>query len=148
MHALQTQIADATKVAMKARDKQRVAVMRLINAEIKRFEVDTRSTPSDAEVLDILNKMLKQRRDSLRAFTEAGRDDLARQEAYEIEVVKEYMPAPLGEAEITALIAEAIQATGATGMRDMGKVMAAIATPLKGKADMGEVSATVKALLG
>lgn len=147
MGALQDRIAEATKTAMKAREKERVAVMRLINAEIKRFEVDERAEATDEVVLDILNRMQKQRNDSITAFEEAGRDELVAQEAMELTIIKEFMPAALSEDEVKAIVTEAIAETGAASMKDMGKVMGKINGPLKGKADMGAVSALVKSLL-
>lgn len=144
---LQGTISEATKTAMKARDKERVAVLRMVNAEIKRYEVDERKTPTDDVVLGILNRMLKQRTDSQQAFEAAGRDELAAREVYESEVIREFMPAPLSAAEIDAAIAAAIEQTGASGMPDMGKVMGVLQGPLRGKADMGQVSAQVKARL-
>ena len=148
MSSLVETISDATKVAMKARDKQRVAALRLVNAEIKRFEVDKRQTPTDDDVLDLLNRMVKQRNDSLTAYVEAKREDLAEQERYELGVLEEFMPAKLGADEIAAMVQDAITKTGAAGMQDMGKVMGLLKEPLKGRADMGAVSAQVKALLG
>ena len=147
MGALQDRIAEATKTAMKAREKERVAVLRLINAEIKRFEVDERAVATDDVVLDILNRMQKQRNDSIKAFEEANRDELVAQEAMEITVIKEFLPAALSEDEVKAIVTEAIADTGAASMKDMGKVMGKITGPLKGKADMGAVSALVKSLL-
>lgn len=147
MGALQDRIAEATKTAMKAREKERVAVLRLINAEIKRFEVDERAEATDDVVLDILNRMQKQRNDSIKAFEEANRDELVAQEAMEITVIKEFLPAALSEDEVKAIVTEAIADTGAASMKDMGKVMGKITGPLKGKADMGAVSALVKSLL-
>ncbi len=147
MGALQDRIAEATKTAMKAREKERVAVLRLINAEIKRFEVDERAEATDDIVLDILNRMQKQRNDSIKAFEEANRDELVAQEAMEITIIKEFLPAALSEDEVKAIVTEAIADTGAASMKDMGKVMGKITGPLKGKADMGAVSALVKSLL-
>ena len=147
MGALQDRIAEATKTAMKAREKERVAVLRLINAEIKRFEVDERAEATDDVVLDILNRMQKQRNDSIKAFEEANRDELVAQEAMEITVIKEFLPAALSEDEVKAIVTEAIADTGAASMKDMGKVMGKVTGPLKGKADMGAVSALVKSLL-
>ncbi len=147
MSSLKDQISDATKAAMKAREKERVAVLRLINAEIKRFEVDERETADDDRVLDILNRMQKQRNDSVKAFEEAGRDELVAQEVMELGIIKEFMPAALSEAEVKAIVTDAIEAVGAQSMKDMGKVMGKINGPLKGKADMAAVSALVKGLL-
>ena len=147
MSSLKDQISDATKAARKAREKERVAVLRLINAEIKRFEVDERKTADDDRVLDILNRMQKQRNDSVKAFEEAGRDELVAQEVMELGIIKEFMPAALSEAEVKAIVTDAIEAVGAQSMKDMGKVMGKINGPLKGKADMAAVSALVKGLL-
>jgi hypothetical protein len=137
----------ATTSAMKARDKRRVAALRLVQSELKRVEVDERRSLSDDDVLTVLNRMLKQRNDSEAQFRSGGRVDLADQEAYEIALIREFMPAPLTEAELDTLIAGAIEAAGATGPRDMGKVMAALRQPLAGRADMGQVSAKVKSRL-
>jgi uncharacterized protein len=147
MSDLRGRIADATKDAMKARDKSRVAVLRLIGSEIKRIEVDERRELPDADALAVLNRMLKQRNDSESQFRAAGRVDLADQEAFEIGLIREFMPEALGEAQIDAVIRDAIAASGATSMRDMGKVMNALRESLQGRADMAVVSARVKALL-
>lgn len=132
---------------MKARDKSRVAALRLVGAEIKRIEVDERRELADTDVVAVLNRMLKQRNDSESQFRAAGRIDLADQEAYEIALIKEFMPTALGEAELDALIRGAIAASGAASMRDMGKVMAALRESVQGRADMAAVSTRVKALL-
>jgi uncharacterized protein YqeY len=147
MSDLNGRISEATTAAMKARDKSRVAVLRLVNAEIKRLIVDERREASDADVLAVLTRMLKQRHDSETQFRAAGRIDLADQEAFEIGVIREFMPQPLAETELDALIARAIETSGATAMRDMGKVMAALREEVAGRADLGVVSARVKALL-
>ena len=133
---------------MKSREKSRVAVLRLIGSEIKRIEVDERRELPDADVLAVLNRMLKQRNDSESQFRAAGRTDLADQEAFEIGVIREFMPEALGESQIDAAIRDAIAASGATSMRDMGKVMSALRDALQGRADMAVVSTRVKALLG
>ncbi len=148
MSDLRGRIAEATKDAMKSRDKSRVAVLRLIGSEIKRIEVDERRELPDADVLAVLNRMLKQRNDSESQFRAAGRIDLADQEAFEIGLIREFMPEALGEAQIDAAIRDAIAASGATSMRDMGKVMSALRDALQGRADMAVVSTRVKALLG
>lgn len=135
------------KAAMKAGDKARLGVIRLINAAIKQREVDERIELDDTQVLVVLDKMLKQRRDSFTQYQDAGREDLAAQERFEIQVCQEYMPAALSEDEIAALITAAIADTGAAGMKDMGKVMAALKPKLQGRADMAAVSATIKAKL-
>ncbi len=147
MSDLKLQIGEATKLAMKARDKDRVAALRLVNAEIKRIEVDERRELSDDDVLVILNRMLKQRQDSLGQFESAGREDLAQKERYEIGVIREFMPEPLSEAAVSELIDRAISSTGASGMKDMGKVMAVLRLEVQGRADMGAVSAEVRARL-
>lgn len=133
---------------MKSREKSRVAVLRLIGSEIKRIEVDERRELPDADVLAVLNRMLKQRNDSESQFRAAGRTDLADQEAFEIGLIREFMPEALGESQIDAAIRDAIAASGATSMRDMGKVMSALRDALQGRADMAVVSTRVKALLG
>ncbi|MCF7976450.1 MAG: GatB/YqeY domain-containing protein [Chromatiaceae bacterium] len=135
------------KAAMKAGDKARLGVIRLINAAIKQREVDERVELDDTQVLVVLDKMLKQRRDSVTQYQDAGREDLAAQERFEIQVCQEYMPAALSEDEIAALITAAIADTSAAGMKDMGKVMAALKPKLQGRADMAAVSATIKAKL-
>ena len=132
------------KTALKAGDKRRLGAVRLILAAVKQKEVDERKELADPEVLAVLEKMLKQRRDSISQYEQAGRTDLAEQEAYEVGVIQGYMPAALGEAEISALIEEAIAATGAKAMADMGKVMAIVKPKIQGRADMGAVSARVK----
>ena len=132
------------KTALKAGDKRRLGAVRLILAAVKQREVDERKELADPEVLAVLEKMLKQRRDSISQYEQAGRTDLAEQEAYEVGVIQGYMPAALGEAEIAALIEEAIAATGARAMADMGKVMAIVKPKIQGRADMGAVSARVK----
>jgi uncharacterized protein YqeY len=148
MSELKNTIGDATTTAMKAREKERVAVLRMVNSEIKRVEVDERRDLSDADIIAILNKMLKQRQDSLQQFTDAGRDDLAKQEAFEIGVIQDFMPVQMNEEELEALIVKIISDTGAAGMQDMGKVMGALKGAAAGKADMGKASAVVKSKLG
>ncbi len=145
MSDLRGRISDAIKTAMKARDKPRVGVLRLISSEIKRIEVDERRELPDADVIAVLNKMLKQRNDSESQFRAAGRVDLADQEAFEITLIKEFMPDALGEAQLDELIRGAIAASGATSMRDMGKVMSVLRETVAGRADMSVVSARVKA---
>lgn len=129
---------------MKAGDKRRLGTIRLLLAAIKQKEVDDRIELDDNAILQVLDKMVKQRRDSIRQFEQAGRAELVKQEAFEIDVLQEYMPAALSSEEVSALITEAIQQTGANSMRDMGKVMALIKPKLQGRADMGAVSEQVK----
>ncbi len=132
---------------MKARDKSRVATLRMVNAEFKRVEVDERRELTDDDVIAILTKMLKQRQDSYTQFTEATRDDLASKEAEEMTLIREFLPEPLDEAALKSLIADAIAASGASSMKDMGKVMGVLKPQITGRADMGAVSGMVKTLL-
>ena len=145
---LKNQITEDMKSAMKAGDKDRLKTVRLIMAAIKQVEVDQRIEIDDAGVLSVLEKMVKQRRDSVEQFERGGRDDLAAIEKAEIDVLETYLPEQLSADEITALVDEIIAATGAEGMRDMGKVMGQIKARAAGRADMGAVSATVKERLG
>jgi len=147
MSDLKHQISEATKDAMRARDKPRVSALRLINADIQRLEVDTRKTLTDEDVLGVLNRMLKQRQDSLQQYEAAGREDLAATERYEIEVIREFMPEPLDQAAIEALIEAAVAQTGASSMRDMGALMGVLRPQLQGRADMAAVSARIKTRL-
>jgi uncharacterized protein YqeY len=135
--------ADVT-AAMRAKDKARLSALRLVTAAIKQLEVDSRSELDDAGVLSVLEKMLKQRRDSLEQYESAGRTDLADQERFEIEIIETYMPEALPAGELESLIDAAIAETGAQSMRDMGKVMGVLKPRVQGRADMGAVSATVK----
>ena len=140
-------VADQVKIAMKARDKQRLAALRLMMAEFKSVEVDERIELDDARVLAILDKMTKQRKDSQAQFEEAGRTDLAEKEAFELAIIREFMPEQLGEEEIADLVATVISQIGASGMQDMGKVMGILKPKVQGKADMSQVSAFVKTRL-
>jgi uncharacterized protein YqeY len=144
---LKQRLQDDMKAAMKAGDKRRLGVVRLINAAIKQREVDERVELDDTQVLVVLDKMLKQRRDSISQYEQAGREDLAAQERFEVEVCQAYMPAALSDDEIAGLIAEAIDSTGASSMQDMGKVMALLKPKLQGRADMAAVSKQIKARL-
>lgn len=142
--SLKGQITEDMKSAMKAGDKDRLKVVRLILAAIKQVEVDQRIELDDAAVLAVLDKMVKQRRDSVEQFENGNREDLAAIERAEIEVLQGYLPEQLSADELTALVDEVIAASGAEGMRDMGKVMGQIKAKAAGRADMGAVSATVK----
>ena len=142
--SLKTQLTDDMKTAMKAGDKERLGVIRLVNAAIKQKEVDERIELDDAEVLAVLDKMVKQRRDSVSQYDAAGREDLAGIERAEIAVIEHYLPAKLSEAEIVDIVDGAIRDSGATGPADMGKLMGVLKPRLAGKADMGDVSAIVK----
>lgn len=145
---LKQRLMQDMKDAMKAGDKERLGVIRLAQAAIKQREVDERVELDDAQVLAVLEKMVKQRRDSVAQFEAAGREDLAAQERFEIGVVQAYLPTPLDEAEIDALLARVIADTGASGPRDMGRVMAALKERAAGRADMQSLSGKVKAALG
>jgi hypothetical protein len=144
---LKARITDDMKAAMKAKDAPRLGTVRLALAAIKQREVDERKDLTDADVLAVLEKMIKQRRDSIQQYTAGNRKDLADQEQFEIDVLSAYLPQQAGDAEIDAVIAEAIAATGAKGVADMGKVMGRVKAKLAGRADMGQVSARVKARL-
>ncbi len=133
---------------MKGREKARLGVVRLMLAAIKQREVDERIELDDSQILAVLDKMVKQRRDSIQQYSEAGRDDLAAQEAGEIEVIQEFLPAALTEPEIVAIIDAAIAETAAGSMRDMGKVMGVVKPQVQGRADVGMVSGLVKQKLG
>jgi len=135
------------KSAMKARETARLGAIRLLLAAVKQKEVDERIELDDAAVLAVIDKMLKQRRDSISQYEAAGRQDLANAEKFEVEVLSGYMPQALSEAEIGAAVAEAVTASGAAGMQDMGKVMALLKPKLAGRADMAQVSGLVKAAL-
>jgi uncharacterized protein YqeY len=145
--SLKDQLTDDMKAAMKGGDKERLRVIRLVLADIKRVEVDTRKDLDDATLLGIVEKAVKQRRDSVEQFTRGGRDDLAASEQAEIEILETYLPEQLSDTEIDALVDAVIAATGAESIRDMGKVMAAVKSKAAGKADMGAVSSRVKAKL-
>jgi uncharacterized protein YqeY len=140
-------VSAEVKVAMKARDKPRLGALRLIMADFKRVEVDERIELDDERVLVILDKMTKQRKDSQKQFEDAGREDLANQEALEIAVIAEFLPDQLSDDEVSGLVKAAISETGAASMQDMGKVMAIVKPQVQGKADMGAVSGLVKAQL-
>lgn len=140
-------LTSAMKTALKAGEKQRLGAIRLMLAEIKRIEVDERIELDDQRVLTILDKMLKQRRDSLSQYQAAGRDDLAKQEAFEIDVIEGFMPTKLSTEELTAMVSEAVAQSGASSMKDMGKVMALVKPQVLGRADMGAVSTLVKSSL-
>lgn len=145
---LKRQLTDAMKDAMRLKDKQRLGTVRLALAEIKRVEVDERIDPDDARVLAILDKMIKQRRESIRQYEAASRADLAAVEQAEIDVLQTFMPAALSDDEIDTIISQALADTGATGIQDMGKVMAAVKPQVAGRADMAAVSQIIKARLG
>ena len=145
---LKERITEDMKTAMRSGEKDRLAVIRLLQAAIKQREVDERITLDDAQVTSVLEKMIKQRKESVVAFEKGGRADLVSKENAEIAVLQPYLPAQLSEAELDALIAEAISSTGAASIKDMGKVMGVVKAKAAGKADMGAVGARIKAKLG
>ncbi len=145
--SLKDQLKDQQKLAMLARDKARLGAIRLLMAEIKQREVDTRIELNDEDILAVVTKMVKQRRDSISQFEAAGRQDLADKESAEIFVLQEFLPQQLTADEIAALIEQAITESGAAVMADMGKVMAVLKPKIQGRADVGAVSAQVKTRL-
>ena len=148
MSKLKQRINDNVKDAMRAKEKERLKTLRLITSAIKQIEVDKRiELDKDDDIVAVLEKMLKQRKDSIEAFEKAGRDDLTAIEVAEVAIIKEYMPEQMSDEDVDALIVEAIAATGASEMKDMGKVMGQLKAKLAGKADMGQVSAKIKSRL-
>ena len=145
--SLKTQLTEDMKTAMRAKDQVSLSTIRLINAAIKQFEVDERTEADDAKVISILTKMVKQRKDSAKIYTEASRQDLADKENAEIEILNRYLPQMISAEEIKTAVEAAVAETGASGMADMGKVMGVLKTRLAGKADMGEVNKVLKAAL-
>lgn len=147
MSALKETLSQATKAAMKARDKERVATLRMVNAELKRIEIDERRDLSDDDVFAVLNKMLKQRKDAMAQFRDANREDLAAVEAYEIGVIEAFLPAQMDGDELADFVAALVTKSGAQGMQDMGKVMGLLKSEGEGRVDMGRASALVKTQL-
>ena len=145
---LKERITEDMKTAMRSGEKDRLAVIRLLQAAIKQREVDERIMLDDVQVTSVLEKMIKQRKESIVAFEKGARADLVAKETAEIAVLQPYLPAPLSESEIDALIAEAISSTGAASIKDMGKVMGIVKAKAAGKADMGAVGARIKSKLG
>ncbi|MBV8619339.1 MAG: GatB/YqeY domain-containing protein [Curvibacter sp.] len=144
---LKEQISEDMKAAMRAKDSERLGTIRLLQAAIKQKEVDERIVPDDVVIVAIVDKLIKQRKDSIAAFEQAGRQDLADKESAEMKVLQGYLPARLSADEVAAEVRAIVAELGASGPGDMGKVMAAVKTRLAGKADMGQVSAAVKAAL-
>ena len=144
---LKETITEDVKAAMRASDKERLSTLRMLQAAIKQREVDERITLDDAQVISVLEKMIKQRRESIAQFEKAGRTDLADTEKAEIAVLSAYLPAQMSEAEVAAAIAAAIAESGAAGPKDMGKVMGLLKAKLAGRTDMGKLSGLVKAKL-
>ncbi|HVN42559.1 MAG TPA: GatB/YqeY domain-containing protein [Steroidobacteraceae bacterium] len=148
MTTLKERITEDMKAAMRASEKERLSTIRMIQAGIKQREVDERITLDDAQVIAVLEKMVKQRRESVLQFEQGGRTDLADKEKAEIALLQTYLPAQLSSEDIDALVRDAVAATGAATMKDMGKVMGAIKAKVAGRADMSSVSARIKAALG
>lgn len=146
--ALKSRIADDMRSAMRAGEKERLGAIRLLLAAIKQVEVDTRESLSDPQVIAVLDKLAKQRRESIQQYEAAKRDDLAAKERFELDLIEGYLPDALSETEIEQIIDDAVEQTAASSMKDMGKVMAIIKAKAQGRADMGAVSARVKARLG
>ena len=144
---LKSRISDAVKQAMRARERERLGTLRLIQSEVKQFEVDERREADDVSVLAILNRMLKQRKDSIEQYRQGRREDLAAREESEVALIREFMPEPLAAAEVSARIEAAIAESGAAEPKDMGAVMAILKPQLSGRADMAEVSRQVRAVL-
>ena len=147
MSNIKQQIDEAMKAAMRAQEKQRLGVIRLIQAAFKQKEVDERIVITDELALQILDKMLKQRRDSIKQFADAKRDDLVAVESYEVTVIQEFMPAALSAEDVTKLVADAISEAGAKSVKDMGQVMSILKPKMQGRADMGEVGKIIKSML-
>jgi hypothetical protein len=145
--SLKDRITEDVKAAMKAKEAQRLGALRLLTAAIKQREVDERKGLADADVIGVIEKMIKQRRDSITQYRAGNRNDLADAEQFEIDLLAAYLPQQAAAAEIDAVVAESIAATGASGIADMGKVMTAVKAKLAGRADMAQVSARVKAKL-
>lgn len=147
MSAIHDRLKEAMKEAMRAKEKERLSTIRLALSAVKQVEVDTRETLDDAAILAILDKLVKQRRDSIKQYEDADRQELADIEKAEIEILQEFLPKPLTDEEIEALIEDAVAKTGAESMKDMGKVMGILKPQLQGRADMGAVSGKIKARL-
>ena len=145
--SLTATVKDAVKAAMRAKEKERLSALRLITAEFKKVEVDERIEVDDERALQILDKMCKQRRDSIKQYQDAGRDELAAVEQAEIDVISEFLPEAISDDELTQMVADAIAQSGAAGMQDMGKVMGILKPKVQGRADMGKVSQMVKSQL-
>ena len=147
MSKLKEQIQANMVAAMKAREREKLGTIRMLMAAIKQREIDEQITLNNEQILAVIGKMIKQRQDSIKQYQDAGRNELADKEQDEIDILQAYLPPPLSDAEIKALIKAAISQTGAESMKDMGKVMGSLKTKLQGRADMGQVSAKIKELL-
>ncbi|MGF1642412.1 MAG: GatB/YqeY domain-containing protein [Thiotrichales bacterium] len=148
VNSLKTRVIDDMKTAMRAGDKEALGAIRLILAAIKQVEVDTRKELEDAEILAVLDKMRKQRRESIESFQQAARQDLVDKELAELQIIERFLPQALSDAEVEALIESAVATTNAASLRDMGKVMALLKPQLQGRADISAVSGRIKARLG
>ena len=148
METLRTRLQDDVKAAMKSQDKPRLGVLRLISAAIKQIEVDERIVLDDTQVLAVLDKMTKQRRESISQYQAANRQDLVEQEQFELNIIQEYLPEQLSDAELEKIIQQAIADSGAKTMQEMGKVMAILKPQVQGRTDMGSLSNKIKQLLG
>lgn len=146
--SLKGRLQEDVKTALRSGDKRLLGTLRLILAAIKQREVDERIILDDAQVIAVLDKMLKQRKESLEQYEKAGREDLAQQESFEMQVIRGYLPEPVSATELAALVDAALAETGATGIKEMGRVMGLLKPQLQGRADLGAVSAMVKARLG
>ena len=146
--SLKSKILDDIKAAMKAGEKNKLMVLRMLSAAIKQKEVDERTELDDTQVLAVVEKMIKQRRESIKQYMDGGREELAEKEEAEIAFLEPYLPEQLSDEEIESLISDAINSSGASEMKDMGKVMGQLKPQIQGKADMGSVSAKIKAKLG
>lgn len=147
MSELKKQIQDAVIHAMKSGEKKRLGIIRLMTSSMKQIEVDERIELDDARIIAILDKMIKQRRESISQFKTAGRDDLVKQEIFEIDIIQEFLPQALSEEEVDNIVNQAIEQTSASSIKDMGKVMGLVKPQIIGRADMGEVSGRIKSLL-
>jgi uncharacterized protein len=147
MSDLKTKIQQAAISAMKSGDKERLKIIRLMTSSMKQIEVDERIELDDARVIAILDKMVKQRRESIAQFKTAGRDDLVNQENFEIDIIQEFLPQALSEDEVVTIVNQAIEQTNASSIKDMGKVMGLVKPQIIGRADMGEVSGRIKSIL-
>ncbi len=147
MSKLKKQIQDAVISAMKSGEKERLKIIRLMTSSMKQIEVDERIELDDQRIIVILDKMVKQRRESISQFKTAERDDLVKQEVFEIDIIQEFLPQALGEEEVDTIVQQAIEQTGASSIKDMGKVMGLVKPQIVGRANMGEVSGRIKSLL-
>ncbi len=147
MSDLQKQIQVSVISAMKSGEKERLKIIRLMTSAMKQIEIDERIELDDARIIAILDKMVKQRRESISQFKTAGRDDLVKQENYEIDIIQEFLPQALSEEEVDTIVSQAIEQTGASSIKDMGKVMGLVRPQIIGRADMGEVSGRIKSTL-